>query len=125
MEFEAVIGDIKKNKLAARCYQQEGHRKFRDRITIGINGKVFFERFNWGEAAGLVFSLWGQAKGGAIVWQAAPTTGYDGSADAPSLLNGVDGDGLLLDGKSIRWLPEQDLKTWPAGGLGRLKMLFG
>ena len=56
---------------AALCYEREGNTKFRDRVTVFYDGKLVFERFCWGEAAGLVFAAWADGVGadGTIQWR--------------------------------------------------------
>lgn len=123
MDFNTVISDIVAHKLAGRSYEKSGHGKFRDRITVRRDGLMIFERFNYGEAAGLVCTM--EAKGlnaeGAIAWDYARCD-YTGKKEAPATLTAIEDSALFFDGKAVPWLPEKDLKTMP--GMGRLKILF-
>lgn len=125
MDITALYSGLRAEGLAARRYQREGRGKFRDCLTLGRNGRLLFERFNYGEAAGLVFSMWGNAaEDGALRWE-KEGVGYSGKDEAPALLTGMDGAALELDGGRLKWQPAAALKSWPAGGLGRLAMLLG
>ena len=55
MNFDGIIADLKANKLAGRAYERVGAPgNFRDRVTVYRDGKLLFERFCYGEAAGRV-----------------------------------------------------------------------
>lgn len=125
MDFNALTAELKTQRLAARVYRRGGQNRFRDEITLGQNGKVLFQRFNYGEAAGLVFSMWGNAAGNAIAWD-LDKVDYGRKDEAPAQLAGEEADGALKF-EDIRdaWAVQDTLKSWPAGGLSRLKLMFG
>ncbi|MDL2294997.1 hypothetical protein LJC60_10345 [Ruminococcaceae bacterium OttesenSCG-928-D13] len=125
MEFQGIFDSFKKQRVAAVVYEKGGRARYRDRLTLGRNGKVLFERFNYGEAAGLVFSMWGVCGAdGAIDWDTAASADYSRKDEAPRQLTGNDADSLLFDGAAAPWAAHTTLKSWPAGGLSKLSMLF-
>ncbi len=126
MNFDGIIADLKANKLAGRAYERVGAPgKFRDRVTVYRDGKLLFERFCYGEAAGRVCTL--QAPGadasGRIAWDydACP---YSGKKEAPATLTGAGRGALVFDGKPALWQPVADLATDAANGYGKLRMFF-
>lgn len=127
MDFTPVIARLKQKKLAACRYEMEGHRKFRDCVTVCRNGKLLFERFNYGEAASLTFSMW--AKGlnadGTIGWD-YDSTKDKGRDEAPRLLTSVQNNAeeLIFDEGRYKWLPARDLRSMPSAGLGGFTMFF-
>lgn len=124
MDFLQAMADLKTQRLAACRFEQEGQGKFRDRITLCRNGRVLFERFNYGEAAGLVCAMWGRvADDDSIKWE-YDSCDYSGKTDAPQKLDLYDGQALWFEKKQLAWQPVGDLKTMPKAGLGWLKMLF-
>lgn len=124
-DFSAVVADIKKAGLAARRFERDGHRQFRDCITVGRNGRLLFQRFSYGEAASLVFQMWAvsASPGGAIVWDYA-CTDYSGKTEAPTTLADYRDGVLVFEGDRFTWPCAAALPTWKQGGLGRLGMLF-
>ena len=126
MKMDSITADLKAKKLAGRAYEKGGAPgKFRDRVTIYRDGKVLFERYCYGEAAGKVCALWApQAdSAGHIQWDydACP---YSGKTEAPKTLTGAGHGALVFDGKPVLWHPAADLAVDPANGYGRLKMFF-
>ena len=72
MDFAPIIADVKAAKCAGFRYQRAGHQRYRDRITVYRDGRLLFERFCYGEAAGLVFKLWAPGAddtGGQRLWR--------------------------------------------------------
>lgn len=126
MDFSDIIEELKRQKTAAFSYEKSGQNRFRDKLVIGQNGKLLFERYNYGEAAGLVFSMWGTAGAeGVIHWDTEKAADYAGKNEAPARLTGAMGaTGLEFDGKKQSWERKQAVKSWPEAGLSRLKMLF-
>lgn len=124
MDFNGILDDLTSNKLAGRKYEKSGHGKFRDCVTVRRDGQLTFERFNYGEAAGLVCKLTSKGLGenGEIIWD-FESSSYSGKEDAPARLTGAEDGALLFDDKAVKWLPEQDYKTMP--GMGVFKKLFG
>lgn len=124
MTFEACVKSVREQKLAGVRYEKSGRHHYRDRVTVYRDGRILFERFCYGEAAGLVFSMWGRGEGGSALWD------YDACAvsaktEAPRVLTGGSETSLVFDGKSWTWDVETLLKTDPAHGYGIFKMMFG
>ncbi len=120
MEFTPLVQELKQQGLAGRLYEQEGHSRYRDCLTLCRSGRLLLERYCYGEAAGLVARLWGEAANGEIVWQPSH---FD---NLPKALTGVEGSALQLDGKKRLWQPAKDLhrvKGEPGGLLCFLRGL--
>ena len=107
MDFAPIIADVKAAKCAGFRYQRAGHQRYRDRVTVYRDGRLLFERFCYGEAAGLVFKLW------------APGADDTGAGQG----------GLVFDGRPARWECVDKLKNDKANGYGGpvnfFKNLFG
>ncbi len=112
--------------LAALCYEKEGNTKFRDRVTLFYDGKLLFERFCWGEAAGLVFAAWAEKvePDGAIGWK-QPLDAAIKPGDLPAAIASADRQALTFDQAPARWLLETEKKSDPAHGYGGMKVLLG
>lgn len=114
MDFEAVLQQLKAKKIAACRYEREGHRKFRDCVLVGKNRRLLFQRYSWGEAAGLVFEMGAAIPGPGeeIEWNLGATSN-PGREEAPKQLTGFEDGALLFDGLPAKWLPEADYKWLP------------
>lgn len=123
MDFTQVAQDVRAARLAGRRFEKEGHGKYRDCIIVTRDGRVYFQRFNYGESAGLIFKLAarGVAADGTIDWD-YDAIDYSGKYEAPKQLTGYEGGALLLDGKPQRWPPAADLKSLGAANLGKLPL---
>ncbi len=112
--------------LAALCYEKEGNTKFRDRVTLFYDGRLLFERFCWGEAAGLVFAAWAEKvePDGTIRWK-QPLDAAVKPGDLPTAIASADRQALTFDQASARWLLEAEKKSDPAHGYGGMKVLLG
>lgn len=122
MNFNEVISTVKSNKLAGIRYQREGQGKYRDRVTVYFDGKIFFERFCYGEAAGLVLCMWGKA-GENLEWD-YNSCNHSLKIEAPQVLTAFDGKSLFFDDKSLAWIGKEHLKTDGANKYSFFKMLF-
>ena len=111
---------------AALCYEREGNTKFRDRVTVFYDGKLVFERFCWGEAAGLVFAAWADDVGadGAIQWRRTLDAAVKEDA-LPQTVCEASRDALRFDGPPARWLLEDTKTSDPIHGYSGLKVLLG
>lgn len=123
MNFDAIIEELKAKKLAGRLYQKSGGR-FKDVLTVRRDGAFVFERYNYGEAAGLVCRLraGGAGAAGELLWNWDACAYSQKKQAAPLALSGVEGGALLFDGDKAPWSPAGDRKSLP--GLSRLKLLF-
>ncbi len=124
MDFSQVLSDIKTAKLAGRRYEIGRRGKFRDLITVRRDGALFFERYNYGESAGIVYKMQAAALGDddEILWN-YDSTNYTDKYDAPKKLTGYQDGALYFDEKSVPWNRQADLKRMQ--GMGFFKMLFG
>lgn len=130
MTYSELIAAVKDANCAAFRYQQAGRHPFRDRITVYHDGRILFERFCYGESAGLVFTMWAQGAGedGAIAWDYAACPNSH-KTEAPARFTGGTQEALLLDDKAEPWERQACLKSDAANGysaISRLKArLFG
>lgn len=121
--FAQLAQQLKNEKLAGRLYQKEGRAGFRDCVTVYRNQKIKFERYCYGEAAGLVCSFWGEgAADNTLVWQDGECL-YSRKGEAPKALTDCEAGKLYFDGKAPAWQPVQDIKRSGEAGLGFFAML--
>lgn len=125
MNANAIFTELRAKNMAGFCYEKSGHAHYRDRVTFYRDGKLLFERFCYGEAAGLVWEMKGLAidERGLIDWDYAncPSSEKD---DAPKALTGAGQGGLVFDGKPSAWLRVAEKKADPAHGYGGFKLFF-
>lgn len=125
MDFSKVVEDMRWDRLAARRFEKEGHSRYRDCVYVARNGKIFFERYCYGEAASLVFGL--KAKevqpDGTIIWEPGKAS-YERPEEAPQKLSGYVNGALQFDDKPALWISEAEMKTYPAAGLTGVRMFF-
>lgn len=108
----------------ARRYEKEYVRKYRDLLTVYVDGRALFSRYCYGEAACLVLEAWGRDEGGAgIVWEVLPDWAAK-DPPPPRMLSGEEGSTLWFDGSRLKWELLEDLKTDPAHGYSRLKLFW-
>ena len=121
MDFTPILQELQQKNIGARRYEREGQGKFRDSITIGKNGTVLFERYCYGEAAGLVCKMLAESVSpeGAIAWNYEACS-YSGKDEAPKQLTGRIEEALEFDEKRLKWLPKEDLNRVPGTSKGLL-----
>lgn len=105
-------------------YQKENQTKFRDVLRVYIDGRVMFQRYCYGEAAGLVFDCWADSidESGNINWVHEPEVQSRKEA-LPRKIERVDGEGaILIEGETKRYLKTDELKSDSAYGYGKLKL---
>ncbi len=122
MDFSSIISEIKAAKCVGFRYQRAGHSRYRDRVTVYRDGRLLFERFCYGEAAGLVFSLRadGADENGAPRWDFSKCRVSSAPDDAPRQLTGAGAGGLVFDGKPVCWECVGHLRADKANGYGGL-----
>lgn len=122
MNFDAILAEIRQEKCVGFRYQREGHTKYRDRVTVYRDGRLLFERFCWGEAAGLVFKLWADSvdENGAPQWSEAGCCVTGAAEEAPQRLTGASENGIFFDGKNALWECVDKLRNDKANGYGGL-----
>jgi hypothetical protein len=123
--LDKIVSDIRAAKCAGFCYEQTGRPRFRDRVTVFCDGRLLFERFCYGEAAGKACEMWapGLDEKGRVLWNydACP---YSQKTDAPQALTGAGTGGLVFDGKTALWACVDKKKTDPAHGYSGWKVLW-
>lgn len=123
--MQLILSELVLKNYAAACYEKEGNTKFRDRMTIFFDGKILFERFCWGEAAGLVFQVWatGTDPENHILWK-KPFLPEVKPEVLPQTIVSASREYLLFDESQIKWIREDDKKLDKAHGYGRWKVLI-
>lgn len=106
-------------------YERELQPEFQDRLFFYVDGKIRFERACYGEAAGLVFEVWGSGfdKDGNIIWINKPK--YDSYLSAlPDLLTDIQDEenALQFDGKFRRFLKVKEITSDTKHGYTRWKL---
>ena len=121
-----LFSEIANSKCAAFVFEKApgGASRFRDRVIFYYDGKVRFERYCMGEAAGKVCELTALSleERGAIQWNYDDCS-YSKKDEAPKVLTGAGRGGLVFDGKVSLWQKHSELKTDPDHGYGFFKML--
>ena len=128
MNFTSLIEEVKAARCAGFRYEQVGHRQFRDRVTVYRDGRLLFERFCYGEAAGLVYKLWAPRadETGAPQWDFSRCNVTGAREAAPKMLTGAGQGGLVFDGKPAHWACVAKLRQDKQNGYGGLlNMLKG
>lgn len=113
--------------LCGRRYEKELETHFRDCLLFYIDGRIRFERYCYGEAACLVFSLWarGLDADGRILWEKKPEFETDQKA-IPRVLTDIqeNGDALQFDGTRKRYLRTEEFERDKPNGYGRFKVFW-
>ncbi len=107
----------------ATVYKKENQTKFRDCLTIYIDGQVLFERYCYGEAAGLVFDCVasGIDKNGNILWIREPDS--ESRKDAlPRTIESFNENAIKILGDTKRFIKEKELLKDSAHGYGKFKL---
>lgn len=111
-----------------RCgqrYEKEWETHFRDCLLFYIDGRIKFERYCYGEAACLVFSVWasGLDAEGRILWDREPEFETDQKA-LPRQLTDVQEEGraLQFDGQFKRYLQTEEFAQDKPNGYAGLKL---
>ena len=103
---------------------QVGRQKAKE---AGLDGRIRFERYCYGEAACLVFSVWGSGfdAEGRILWDKEPTIEAD-RAVLPRVLTDIQEDGCALqfDGARKRYVKTEAFETDKANGYTPFKMFW-
>ena len=110
-----------------RRYEKELETHFRDCMLFYLDGRIRFERYCYGEAACLVFSVWGHGldSEGNVLWDKEPE--FDSQREAlPRVLTDVqeNGTALQFDGARKRYLLTEDFSLDKPNGYGKLKLFL-
>lgn len=99
-------GELIESGYVAYRYElrHQQHHRFRDRVTVYCDGMLFFERYCYGESAGLTGSCWARAvdKEGHPDWvtENVPKIVTDA---LPAQIDTVDADTLRFAGSEDVW----------------------
>ncbi|MDO5602992.1 MAG: hypothetical protein Q4G07_09515 [Oscillospiraceae bacterium] len=109
-----------KHTVGVRFERSMFPRRFRDMITFYRDGRIRFERYCFGEAAGLVCGLWasGIENDGALHFQPEGRH-YSGLENAPARLTEVSAQGLRFDNTKDLWFFQEALRSDPKNGYRR------
>ena len=111
--------------LCGRRYEKELESHFRDCLLFYLDGRIRFERYCYGEAACLVFSLWAKGLGpdGKILWEHEPEFETDQKA-IPRVLTDIqeNGTALQFDTARKRYLQTEEFEEDKPNGYGRIKV---
>lgn len=107
----------------ATVYKKENQTKFRDCLTFYIDGRVLFERYCYGEAAGLVFDCIasGIDENGNILWTHEPDSQSRKEA-LPRVIEDFTGDAIKIAGDTKRYIKEKELLKDSARGYSKFKL---
>lgn len=113
--------------LCGRRYEKELETHFRDCLLFYLDGKIRFERYCYGEAAGLVFGVWARGfdEEDNILWDNVPDFEMARKA-LPQRLTNVEenGNALQFDGARKRYLFTEEFSSDKPNGYGTFRTLF-
>lgn len=108
-------------------YEKEMETHFRDCLLFYLDGRIRFERYCYGEAACLVFSVWahGFDADGTILWDKEPEFESQHTA-LPRVLTDVQESGTALQFDSLRkrYVLTEEFATDKPNGYGRWKVFW-
>ena len=100
---------------------------FRDCLLFYLDGRIRFERYCYGEAACLVFSVWahGFDADGNILWDREPEFESQKTA-IPRVLTDIqeDGNALQFDGAFKRYVKTEEFDEDKPNGYGKFKVFW-
>ena len=113
--------------VCGRRYEKELETHFRDCLLFYRDGRIRFERYCYGEAACLVFSVWahGFDAEGKILWDKEPEFESQRSA-LPRVLTDVQesGNALQFDGARKRYCKTEEFESDKRNGYNRWKVFW-
>lgn len=119
-ELQALSGTV-----CGVAYEKTPPDRHCDRLTFYIDGRIHFERFCYGEAAGHVLDAWadGVSADGTLLWEQEPKYEHEKKA-LPRALNAVEQDGasLQLDGDWRRYVKTRELENDKENGYGWFRL---
>ncbi len=113
-------GALLNSKAVANRYERDrGPWRFRDCLILYHDGRVRLERSCYGEAAGLVFTVWADRveEDGALLWKELPAT----AENVPQKITAVMDGALYLDDKPAAWKCTEELQSDKKFGYGKRK----
>ncbi len=112
MEYTTILEQMEQAKRACFQYVRQGNTRYRDVLSLSRNNTCYFERYCYGEAAGLVFKAEGTITNAApmqLQW-ALEDELYSNKNDVPVCLTGMDDGTLFFDTKHEKWAFEKSFK---------------
>lgn len=113
--------------VCGRRYEKEMETHFRDCLLFYLDGRIRFERYCYGEAACLVFSVWahGFDADGAILWDKEPEFESQRTA-LPRVLTDIQESrtALQFDNLRKRYILTEEFATDKVNGYGKLKVFL-
>ena len=110
-----------------RRYEKEMETRFRDCLLFYLDGRIRFERYCYGEAACLVFSVWAHGLGadGSILWDKEPEFESQKTA-LPRRLTDIQEEGraLQFDGAFKRYVQTEEFALDKPNGYGKWKVFW-
>lgn len=110
-----------------RRYEKELETHFRDCMLFYLDGRIRFERYCYGEAACLVFSVWahGFDADGKILWDREPEFESQQTA-IPRHLTDVQesGNALQFDNARKRYVLTEEFDADKANGYSKFKVFW-
>ncbi|WOC32515.1 MULTISPECIES: hypothetical protein [Caproicibacterium] len=113
-------GTLLSSKTVANRYERNrGPWRFRDCLLLYYDGRVRLERSCYGEAAGLVFTVWAERveDDGSLQWQGLPAA----AEHVPQQITALKDGALYLDEKPAAWNITEELQADKAYGYRRRK----
>ena len=107
-------------------YEKERETKYRDQLRFYIDSRVVFERYCYGEAAGLVAQVFGTfEENGTLSWQNLENISVPGNPPPKTLTNCTDDLEILeFDDQFKKYKRQGFLSSDSARGYGKLKLFF-
>lgn len=110
-----------------RRYEKELETHFRDCMLFYLDGRIRFERYCYGEAACLVFSVWGHGidADGKLLWDREPEFESQQTA-LPRYLTDVqeDGKALQFDGARKQYILTEEFDEDKLNGYSKFKVFW-
>ncbi len=108
-------------------YEKERETKYRDQLRFYIDGKIIFERYCYGEAAGLVAHLESESLDdeGNIIWKNIENISLPGNPPPKSLTAISENlDALEFDGQFKKYKKIEVLSSYSPRGYGKINLFF-
>lgn len=118
-------GRVVPRGFAAVRFEIPGHRQFRDCMVFYYDGRARFERYCYGEAAGLVFGVWLEsiASSGVITYRQPFDIAVKPEALPKAITAVLDSETLQMDGKESFWKVAQRLTCDKENGYPRIMVM--
>ncbi len=108
-------------------YEKERETKFRDQLRFYIDGKIIFERYCYGEAAGMVASLISEGidEDGRIIWKMRENSSIPGNPPPSMLTNASENfETLQFDEQFKKYKKLGEFSSDSSRGYGKISLFF-